>query len=76
MKKIALALAAATAFLALPVQAAPAKPLRVLIVSGGGYHDYAAQRRLLEDGLEARLNVEVSHLFSESSGADKGLIVK
>lgn len=48
----------------------------MLIVSGGGYHDYPAQRRLLEDGQEARLNVEVSHLFSESGGADKGLIVK
>lgn len=75
MKIIALTFAA-TAFLASPVQSAPAKPLRVLIVSGGGYHNYPEQRRLLEDGLEARLDVEVSHLFSESSGADKVLIVK
>ena len=75
MKNIALALAAATAFLALPVQAAPAKPLRVLIVSGGGYHNYPEQRRLLEDGLEAALNVEVSHLFNETSGAERRPII-
>ena len=39
-------------------------PLRVLIVSGGGYHDYARQRTILEEGLEWRLNVEVAHVFS------------
>ncbi len=38
---------------------------RILIVSGGGYHDYPAQRQLLESGLEARLHVEVSHVFSD-----------
>jgi type 1 glutamine amidotransferase len=75
IKSIILALAVATAFPAMSVHAAPAKPVRVLIVSGGGWHNYPVQRRLLEDGLKAQLNVEVSHLFGESSGTDRRPIV-
>ena len=75
IKPIISALAAASAFFALSVQAAPAMPVRVLIVSGGGYHNYPEQRRILEDGLKAQLNVEVSHLYGELSGPAKGLIV-
>ncbi len=71
IKSIVPALAAATAFLALSVQAAPAKPVRVLIVSGGGYHNYPEQRRLLENGLKAQLNVEVSHAYYDPSGTDR-----
>ena len=44
---------------------APA-PLRVLIVTGGCCHDYGTQRKLLEDGLRARANVEVVHAHNPS----------
>lgn len=71
IKTIVSAVAAATAFFALPAHAAPAQPLRVLIVSGGGYHNYPEQRRLLEDGLKARLNVTVSHAFYDPAGSDQ-----
>jgi len=45
------------------LQAEEARPLRVLMVSGGGWHDYPAQREILETGLKARLNVTVDHVF-------------
>lgn len=64
--RISLAMCAALAVLGLssPVIAAP-KPVRVLIVSGGGFHDYPKQREILEAGLKARLNVTVSHIFAD-----------
>jgi type 1 glutamine amidotransferase len=37
-----------------------AKPLRVLLVTGGCCHDYAKQRLILAEGLGARANVEVT----------------
>lgn len=46
--------------------AAQTKPLRVLLVTGGCCHDYATQRKLLEDGIEARANVEIVHAFNPS----------
>lgn len=64
IKTIVAALAAALA--ALSVHAAPTPPVRVLIVTGGGYHNYPEQRRLLEDGLKARLNVEIAHLYDSA----------
>lgn len=50
--------------LASSVKPATQTSLRVLIVSGGGYHDYILQRDILEKGLKARLNLQVSHSFS------------
>lgn len=65
MKITHLLTGAAIAMLSLPAAAQEGGPVRVLIVSGGGYHDYPLQRELLEGGLEARLNVEVSHVFAD-----------
>lgn len=56
----ALALAFATA---LPLHAHSAAPIKVLIVSGGCCHDYVRQRELLETGLKARINAEVTQVF-------------
>lgn len=61
MRLLALLLAAVA-----PMVAAETKPLRVLIVTGGCCHDYATQRKLLEEGLKARANVEVVHAFNPS----------
>lgn len=52
------ALALGTA-LCLPARAADAKPLKVLLVTGGCCHDYEKQRLILAAGLSARANVEV-----------------
>lgn len=48
----------------------PAKPLRVLIVTGGCCHDYATQRMHLERGLKERANVTVTHAFNPSKGTN------
>ena len=50
----------------IPAQAAePApKPLRVLLIAGGCCHDYATQNLLLKEGIEARLQAEVTVVFN------------
>ena len=35
-----------------------AKPLKVLLITGGPYHDYAAQKKALTEGIARRANVE------------------
>lgn len=65
MKAWSLAAAVALCVVGGCVHAPAPEPLRVLIVSGGGYHDYPARRAILEAGLEARLNVEVAHAFRD-----------
>lgn len=40
------------------VAADATKPLRALLVTGGGFHDYTAQKTILTEGLSARVNVE------------------
>jgi type 1 glutamine amidotransferase len=49
------------------VHAADAKPLRVLLITGGCCHDYAKQKDILKQGLEARANVVVDQVHSDSS---------
>ena len=52
------------AFLATPavVQSDPSQkavaPLKALLITGGGYHDYAKQQHILSKGISARANVE------------------
>ena len=40
------------------------KPLRILLITGGCCHDYAAQKDLLKKGLEARANVVVEQMHT------------
>lgn len=47
------------------VAAESVKPLRVLLIAGGCCHDYARQKDLLKDGLEARANVEVDVVYTD-----------
>jgi hypothetical protein len=49
-----------------PLAAAP-KPLRVLLVTGGCCHDYAAQKDILKKGLEERANVSVDIIYSDDT---------
>ncbi len=56
------ALAPAHATAAKDATVAPT-PIKVLVVSGGCCHNYPAQRELIKQGLEQRINATVSHLF-------------
>lgn len=49
---------------------AKAAPLKVLLVAGGCCHDYAAQTKLLKNGIEARINASVTVAFNPSKGTD------
>ena len=45
--------------------AADTKPLRVLLITGGCCHDYANQKNLLKNGLEARANCVVDQIYTD-----------
>lgn len=51
-----------------PAAAAP-KPLKILLIAGGCCHDYAKQKDILKNGLEARLNagVDIIYVADEST---------
>lgn len=36
------------------------RPIKALLVTGGGFHDYTAQRKTLTEGLAQRLNIEIT----------------
>ena len=40
--------------------AAETRPIKALLVTGGGFHDYDAQRKTLTEGLAKRLNIEIT----------------
>src|SRR5947207_13495960 len=40
-------------------------PLKVLLITGGCCHDYAAQKDILKAGLEARANVVVDQIHTD-----------
>ena len=66
---------AALAFLT-PIDASAApKPLRILLITGGCCHDYAAQKDILKKGLEARLNAKVDQIHSDDSGTKPPLSI-
>ncbi len=48
----------------------PVQPLKVLLVAGGCCHDYATQTELLKNGIEARIEAEVTVVFNPSKGTD------
>ncbi len=52
------------------VDAAPPKPLRVLIVTGGCCHDYDVQKVLLKKGLEARAHLDVEYVQQGGTATD------
>lgn len=44
--------------------AADPPPLRALLITGGCCHDYAAQKDILKEGIEARANIKVDVIYS------------
>ena len=63
---LGLALAAA-----MPADAQNTTPIKVLIVSGGCCHNYAVQRQILETGLKARINADVTQVFYDPKPGEK-----
>lgn len=57
---------------ATPGLAAPAKPIRALLIAGGCCHDYTAQKQILSEGLSKRLPVEwtIVHDVVSKEGKD------
>ena len=43
---------------------AETKPLHALLIAGGCCHDYARQKDILKNGLEARVNVQIEIIYS------------
>src|ERR1041385_9206629 len=61
---------------ALCSQAADApKPLRVLLITGGCCHDYAKQKDILKNGLEARAYVEVTQIHTDDKSTKPPLAI-
>lgn len=46
------------------------KPLKVLLITGGCCHDYAKQKDILKEGLEARANIEVTVHYNPTKGTN------
>jgi type 1 glutamine amidotransferase len=65
MKRILLS---ALLFATAPLFAQEAKPLKVLLITGGCCHDYAKQKDILKKGIEERLNAVVDQVHSDDKG--------
>jgi hypothetical protein len=51
------------------------KPLRVLLISGGCCHDYAKQKDILKEGLEARARVIVDQIHTDDKSTKPPLAI-
>ena len=60
-----LALATALVLPSLAIAAPAPPPLKILLITGGCCHDYAAQKDLLKQGLEKRANVIVDQMHTD-----------
>jgi len=49
--------------------AADAPPIRVLLITGGGYHDYAAQKDILKAGIESRIHAVVDQVHVDDTSS-------
>lgn len=63
-KRLLLACLTGFASAATLAQAESAKPLRILLVTGGCCHDYKQQHLILAEGLSSRANVEFTQAFN------------
>ena len=48
----------ALTLLLLAVPLVAAEPIKALLITGGGFHDYVNQKKILTEGVSARANVE------------------
>ncbi len=63
------------AALVLNTAAQETKPLRALLITGGCCHDYAKQKDILKQGIEARANVVVDQIHSADSSTKPPLAI-
>jgi len=66
MKK-SIAFLATIALAGAALHADDAKPLKVLLLTGGCCHDYKAQKDILKKGIEERINAEVTQVHTDDS---------
>ena len=52
-----------------------ARPLKVLLITGGCCHAYASQKGILKEGLEARANVIVTQVHTDDSTSNPPLAI-
>ena len=64
LKSLLVAVALVSGLVQLQAAKGP-KPLRVLLLTGGCCHDYAAQKDILKKGLEARAHVHVDQIHTD-----------
>jgi hypothetical protein len=55
--------------------AEPAKPLRILLITGGCCHDYAKQKDILKAGIEKRLQAEIVQIHSDDKSVKPPLAI-
>jgi type 1 glutamine amidotransferase len=55
------------------VASAQTKPLKALLITGGCCHDYKTQKDILKSGIEARANVIVDQIHTDSSSVSPDL---
>src|SRR5436190_18951058 len=58
-----------------PCHAASPKPLRVLLITGGCCHDYAAQKDILKKGIEERANVVLDQIHTDDKSTHPPLAI-
>lgn len=56
-----------------PAPGEEARPLKALLVAGGCCHDYAAQHKLLFEGIQSRANVQVDVWWTDDKSTDPPL---
>lgn len=70
LKAIAAGLLMLAVGLAASAAAQTPPPIKILLVTGGGFHDYPKQRQILEAGLKARINATVTHAYYDMQPGD------
>ncbi len=72
--KTTIALVAALTFTA-TLHAQDAKPLKILLITGGCCHDYAKQKDILKKGIEERINAEVTQIHTDDKSTKPPLAI-
>lgn len=71
--KTTLSITLAVAFAPSSVLSEEVKPLRALLITGGGYHDYEKQKTILTEGISGRINVDWT-IVHKDAGETKELL--
>ena len=72
--KSTIAILAALTFTA-TLHSQDAKPLKVLLITGGCCHDYAKQKDILKAGIESRINAEVTQIHTDDKSTKPPLAI-